>query len=111
MDDKEINIYIKNGMMILLTSIILLIFVIISQGNKTILFFTATISVIEGLYTVYSTYRKLKVLVNPMTIFSFIWLILVPLTSMSAPLMDSMSERQWAYCLGGCALFSLGAII
>jgi hypothetical protein len=56
-------------------------------------------------------FRRSLPLINPLTLYVTIWLILVPLTSMDAPLMPAMSLEQIRTCLIGGSVYAAGGLI
>lgn len=63
-----------------------------------------------GLVLVFRTYKIKRLFITPLQLFSVIWMILVPLTSMSVPLMGRMSCMQWQYVFTAVIFYSLGGI-
>lgn len=105
------NIYeFKNHIIISVINIIILLFTILFFWLGISKIIIAIILVLLGVYNIFFLSKKTKVLISPITIFSLIWLILIPLTSGSAPLMTKMSDMQWKYCLLGCLLFFIGSL-
>ena len=50
-------------------------------------------------------------LANPISIYAAIWLVLVPLTSLEAPLMEPMSSFEWKMCAGFGVTYCLAGLI
>ena len=74
-------------------------------------FFAAAILFITGIWIVFGHSKSENTLVNPINIFSLIWLVLIPLTSFEAPLMEEMSIKQWLYVLIAIACFGIGGLL
>jgi len=83
-----------------------------SELVQTVLKIIATVVLsVTGFVIVFKNSKSENSLVNPINIFSIIWLILVPLTSFEAPLMEEMSVRQWLYVLVAIVCFCIGGLL
>lgn len=69
-------------------------------------------SIIIGVTFIAYSYKKTKTIISPITIFCFIWFVLVGITSFSFPLMPTMTTEEWnitllfivSFCVGGCVI-------
>ncbi|MGM0340144.1 hypothetical protein IGK47_003252 [Enterococcus sp. AZ007] len=69
----------------------------------------ACIYIMLGLINIISIYKRTGMLFNPLSIFSMVWLILIPITSFQMPILPQMTIFQWEiisianifFCLGG----------
>ena len=67
--------------------------------------------IVFGLYNIIGIYMTEKLLLTPISIFSLIWLLIIPICSFEYPLMDSLSIFEWSKVLLFIISFSLGAIL
>lgn len=61
-----------------------------------------------GVAVVLDVYRRDRVLVSPVTLLCAVWLMMVPLTSFRAPLMNAMTDFECRICLLAALSLSLG---
>lgn len=108
MSYKEINCHMNLAFIDFFICFIGLIMVSLSKNTNVIV---AILLICCGVYNIYTAYKKTKILVSSISIFSLIWLILMPLTSGQVPLMEKMSTFQWTYYLSGCLCFIGGLFI
>lgn len=71
----------------------------------------AYILMILGLVNIVLIYQSNKVIITPITIFSLIWLILIPICSFEYPLMRAMTPFEWTIVLIFNICFSIGGVI
>lgn len=104
------NKLIMDNALIILVSVI---FLIISSLVAAPAFYSimAVAFMILSIYLIFRAYRIEKNLLNFYTCYYAIWLFLIPFTSFSFPLMNSMSPIVWNYCLIGNCCFSLAIIV
>lgn len=62
-------------------------------------------------YNIITVFRKLRLLIVPINFFSLVWLMMIPLTSFPAPMMEAMSQFQWSCYLIGCMAFCIGGAV
>ena len=101
MESKEF----KNHINLSIVNIILLLFIMVFYLLDIPKLFVTIPLILLGIFNIYYLSKATGIMISPITIFSLIWLIIIPLTSGSAPLMPEMSNMQWKYCLFGSILF------
>ena len=106
MESKEF----KNHINLSIVNIILLLFIMVFYLLDIPKLFVTIPLILLGIFNIYYLSKATGIMISPITIFSLIWLIIIPLTSGSAPLMPEMSNMQWKYCLFGSILFFIGAL-
>lgn len=104
---KEKKIFIYNYLITFLISGILLIIVELFQTHVIV----PIILILVGISNIISIYTKEKLLMTPITIFSLIWLILIPLSSFEYPAMREMTNFEWKIVLLFILFFCIGAIL
>ena len=55
--------------------------------------------------------RSRAPLANPVSIYMVIWLVLIPLTSFEAPLMEAMSSFEWRMCAGFGVTYCIAGLL
>lgn len=106
-DKVNRKVFVYNHIFTLGVSIIMLIMVELFNNHAIVPIALITC----GCINIISIYVKEKLLMNPLTIFSLIWLILIPISSYEYPVMREMTDFEWKIVLIFIMCFSIGGII
>ena len=69
------------------------------------------ILIILGIYNVFCIYKKEKLILCPLSVFSIIWFIIISICSYSYPLMRAVNMFEWNKLLLFYVCFTLGGIL
>ena len=100
-------LFYKNYLYIFLISLLFLLEVFVFKSTMFISFGL----IIVGILNVLDVYLRYKLLITPITIFSVIWLILIPICSFEYPVMEPMNAFEWEKVLIFLISFSFGGIL
>lgn len=103
---KEKNILINNYLITLFLASLLLAIIELFEIHTIV----PVILIICGFFNIFIVYKKEKLLMTPLTIFSLIWLILIPISSYEYPIMREMTNFEWSIVLIFIISFCIGAI-
>lgn len=92
-------------------SILLIIILLLIKENSLFQNGIAIILIFTGITVFILNLKEYSNILRPQSIFAIIWLIALPATSFSYPIMDRMTNLQWEYSLLFILCFSLGGFI
>lgn len=64
-----------------------------------------------GFLNIYTCWKQTGALLQPLSVFSLIWLIAIPVAAFDYPLMPAMSSEQWVYALSFILIFLIASAI
>lgn len=108
MNTIEVNCHVKAVLINILAAICCLFLINLNVKTSSIL---QVVLICCGVYNIVYTYKRTHIFLSPVTILGLIWLILIPLTAGSAPLMEAMTLFQWNYYLAGALCIYTGMLI
>lgn len=92
-------------MLNLLVLVILLSLVCLAGDDSLACSFCAIICVLLGILNIFTCLRRTRLILHPLSVFSFVWLIMIPIASFNYPLMAAMETQQWTYVLAFSCIY------
>lgn len=89
----------------------MVLYILLNIPNEMMVYIYAITSPVMGLYCIICSYAAHQTPVNVVSMFSLIWLILVPLTSLPAPMMQALTNYEVRIILTGGIIFSVGGVV